>query len=61
MDSREFHSIHDCAGMYCRSVGKYFLSIIYLEKKGWFCESCKDDLVKEGLVVPDTEKITDRL
>ena len=57
MDSEEVHTIHQCAGMYCRSVGKYLLTIIYLDKKGWFCELCKDDLVREGLVVPNTEQV----
>jgi hypothetical protein len=40
-----------CAGTDCNNVGKYLLRIIYLNKEGWFCESSKDYLVTNGLIL----------
>jgi hypothetical protein len=40
-----------CAGNGCSNEGKHPLTIIYLNKKGWFCDSCKYDLLIDGLVV----------
>jgi hypothetical protein len=43
-------SIHNgCAGKSCHKVGIHLLRIIYLNRIGWFCNSCRDSLVSAGL------------
>jgi len=42
-----------CAGKNCANEGKHQLTILYLNKIGWFCDSCKEDLVSENLVILD--------
>jgi len=50
--SREYKDDDDnCAGLYCNSVGIHRLKIIYIEKTGLFCENCKTELEKCGLIV----------
>ena len=33
------------------------LSIVYLNKVGWFCDLCRDELLKEGLVTINSNNI----
>ena len=40
-----------CAGSHCLKYGIYPLTIIYLNRLGWFCKSCKNDLISERLVI----------
>lgn len=40
-----------CAGNGCGREGIHQLTIIFLNKVGWFCDSCKNELVTAGLVV----------
>jgi len=49
-----------CAGNGCSKDGVYLLKVIYLNKLGWFCESCKNDLVLEGLVIESKRAIGPR-
>jgi hypothetical protein len=44
-----------CAGKECQGEGIHYLEILYLNKSGWFCESCKDRLISNKLVVQDGE------
>ena len=44
-----------CAAKECSKQGVYCLSILYLGKKGWFCKTCKNILVADGLVVEDAD------
>ena len=55
--SNSDHSI--CAGSGCHNTGKIALEIKYLKKIGFFCKSCKEDLVKGGLAdeVLGTDKV----
>jgi hypothetical protein len=46
-----------CAGKECREKGLHYLEILYLNKSGWFCESCKDSLISNELVVQDDTDI----
>ncbi len=39
-----------CVGKGCNNVGLHSLSIIYINKTGLFCETCKKELEKCGLV-----------
>ena len=39
-----------CAGMDCHNSAAHRLEIVYIKKAGWFCNSCKDDLIADGLV-----------
>jgi hypothetical protein len=40
-----------CAGKGCNNPGIHHLSIIYINKDGLFCETCKNELEKCGLVL----------
>lgn len=40
-----------CAGRGCSKDGIHTLTIIHLNRQGWFCDSCKNDLVSEGLII----------
>lgn len=42
-----------CAGKGCSSLGVYYLKVIYLERSGWFCSSCRNCLVADGLISED--------
>ena len=35
--------------------GSFQLTIIYLNRKGWFCNSCKQELTRDGLVTENIE------
>jgi|GEM_PF-3581160 len=41
----------NCAGNCCSNEGVHKLKIIYLNKVGWFCDHCKDDIVKNNLYI----------
>jgi hypothetical protein len=40
----------NCAGKGCQNEGKIVLTVQYLDKIGYFCESCAEDLLRLGLV-----------
>ena len=40
-----------CAGKGCNNTGIHYLSIIYINKTGLFCETCKNELEQCGLVL----------
>ena len=42
-----------CYGRICKNQGTNLLNIIYINKTGWFCDDCKNELVNLNL----TEKI----
>ncbi|MDN5846468.1 MAG: hypothetical protein L0H53_09365 [Candidatus Nitrosocosmicus sp.] len=46
-----------CAGKDCNNIGVYKILIIYLNKTGLFCSSCKEDIENLGLVLK-SEPIT---
>jgi hypothetical protein len=39
-----------CAGKNCDNIAKNRLKILYLNREGWFCQKCANDLIKEDLV-----------
>jgi hypothetical protein len=39
-----------CAGKGCNNIGRYRLSIIYINKTGLFCDTCKKELEECGLI-----------
>lgn len=39
-----------CAGKDCNNEGIHGLWIIYINKKGFFCDNCKRDLESYGLI-----------
>lgn len=47
-DTREYKDI-SCAGIGCRNRPSVSLRIIIVDKKGRFCKSCGDDLIRLGL------------
>lgn len=40
-----------CAGKGCENEGKVVLTVQYLKRTGYFCESCVEDLLRFGLAV----------
>ncbi|MDN5868240.1 MAG: hypothetical protein L0H55_12710 [Candidatus Nitrosocosmicus sp.] len=45
-----------CYGNNCNEIGNNPLKIIFINKVGWFCNICKDDLLKLQLVENIGEK-----
>jgi hypothetical protein len=45
-----FAKYKECAGKECRNVGAYYLTVLYLNKSGWFCDHCRNGLISDGLV-----------
>jgi len=45
-----FQPYKECAGTRCSNKGKHYLKIRYVNKTGWFCESCKKSLSADGLI-----------
>ena len=43
----------ECAGKGCKGEGKTFLKIKYLQKKGYFCDICKAEVLQLELSVPE--------
>ena len=39
-----------CAGKNCKNTPTYYLRLKLIKRQGWFCESCRQYLQKEGLV-----------
>jgi hypothetical protein len=39
-----------CSGKHCPNSGKFLLNVNYINMSGYFCDSCKEYLLKEGLV-----------
>ena len=48
--TREYKDI--CAGIGCRNRPTVSLIIKYVDKKGSFCKSCGDDLIRLGIAEP---------
>lgn len=42
---------HVCIRKGCGKAASNSLAINYLNKSGWFCDDCKAELMKEGLVI----------
>jgi hypothetical protein len=40
-----------CVCKNCNRIGKNSLKIVYINKIGWFCDLCKDDLLNQKLVL----------
>jgi hypothetical protein len=43
----------DCAGKDCKHKGTTLLRIKYLQKKGYFCDSCAADLLQSEIAVKE--------
>jgi len=39
-----------CVGKGCRRKGIHYLRIQFLNKYGWFCDSCKEFLIQDKLI-----------
>lgn len=52
-----FEDIKPCAGKGCRNTGTNALEVMYINKIGWFCDSCKSTLLKDNLVAQGEEEI----
>ena len=45
-----------CARNGCSNKGIHLLSVLYINREGWFCEGCKQELEDAGLVFEDKQK-----
>jgi hypothetical protein len=45
----------DCAGKDCKRKGRTLLRIKYLQKNGYFCDSCAEDLLQSEIAVKGGE------
>jgi hypothetical protein len=41
----------ECAGKGCQNAGIHYLKIVFLNKRGWFCDSCKSSLIADNLCI----------
>lgn len=48
---------HPCIRKGCGKAASNSLAINYLNKKGWFCDECKTELMKEGLVIENKSAV----
>ena len=48
-----FEQYKECAGKDCKGEGKILLRIKYLNKKGYFCNSCTADLLQSEIAVKE--------
>jgi hypothetical protein len=44
-----FQRYKECAGKDCQNEGKIELIVRYIDRRGYFCESCADVLIRLGL------------
>jgi hypothetical protein len=51
--NREKQAYKICASNDCTRGARYQLKIIYVNKLGWFCEQCKEDLERSGLIIKE--------
>jgi len=49
-----FEQYKECAGKGCKGGGKTLLRIKYLNKKGYFCNSCTADLLQSEIAVKES-------
>jgi hypothetical protein len=47
---RYFNNNQKCARKGCLNIGKNHAEIIYINKRGWFCDGCIIELNKSGLL-----------
>ncbi|ALI34589.1 hypothetical protein NMY3_00375 [Candidatus Nitrosocosmicus oleophilus] len=47
-----------CSGLSCENYGICILQIKYINKPGWFCEACKNDLLANDLVIHNLDHIS---
>lgn len=41
---------HKCAGKGCNKQGSYYLRVLFLNRVGYFCDTCKTCLLEDNLV-----------
>jgi len=46
-----------CAGNGCSNSGRILLEIRYIKKQGYFCNSCAEDLLQNGLATKEGDSI----
>ncbi len=44
------HEYKICAGKGCNNIGENRLNILFINKFGWFCDCCKEDLLSSKLI-----------
>jgi hypothetical protein len=44
-----------CSGRGCTKDAKILLEILYINKRGYFCDECTSDLLSKGLAVRASE------
>lgn len=49
-DPYQTNEYKECAGKGCKNIGNNKLKIKYVQKFGWFCDTCKKGLKKADLI-----------
>lgn len=52
-------SYKPCAAKGCSNPGVYEIEILFLGRKGWFCEQCKYSLMCDGLLIQQAATTSD--
>ena len=52
IDHNKFQD-NQCACKGCNKQGRHYLKVLYVNKFGWFCDSCRDSLVSNRLIMED--------
>jgi hypothetical protein len=48
---------YECASKDCNKKGRHHLRVLFLNKKGYFCDSCRISLLKDNLVEEPNEDV----
>jgi hypothetical protein len=54
-DQDPVRAFKECAGKGCKNIARHKLKIKYIQKIGYFCDSCKDDLLYEELALKEDD------
>ncbi len=41
----------ECAGKGCQNAGIHCLKVVFVNRVGWFCDSCKSSLMADNLCI----------
>ena len=47
-----------CAGKGCNKIGNNRLKVVFIDKFGSFCNDCKEDLIRSGLIEEDKHALS---
>jgi formamidopyrimidine-DNA glycosylase len=45
----DYNDVHECAGRNCPNEGTQLLTVMLVQRNGWFCNACSGSLLKLAL------------